>query len=135
MNYNYASAIKKNEDFPGDPSYNKQMLYIPQEFFKSSLMFNYLTSSKIIKFVSLNAFYTYTGKRYMNADNTVFNPHYMLVDVNMNFGFNFFKSWNAHFMRNCSLKENCIFSSFLYYRRNFYETVRQNSRITLPTKK
>ena len=92
VNYNYAAATKKNEDFPGDPSYNKQILYIPQEFFKSSVMFNYLTSSKIIKFVSLNAFYTYTGRRYMNTDNTVFAPHYMLVDANIGIGFNLFKT-------------------------------------------
>jgi len=92
INYNYASATKKNEDFPGDPSFNKQMLYIPKEFFKSSVMFNYLTSSKIIKFVSLNAFYTYTGRRYMNTGNTVFAPHYILVDANLEIGFNIFKT-------------------------------------------
>ncbi len=92
LNFNYGNSLKKNEDFPGDPSYNKQMVYIPQNFFKSSLMLNYLTSSKIIKFVSLNAFYTYTGIRYMNSENTVFAAYYQLVDANINIGFNFLKT-------------------------------------------
>jgi len=90
FNYNYANSTKKNEDFPGDPSYNKQMLYIPKEFFKSSVMFNYLTSSKVIKFVSLNAFYTYSGLRYMNPDNSVYVPYYQLLDANLGIGFSIF---------------------------------------------
>jgi vitamin B12 transporter len=92
FNYNYANSLKKNEDFPGDPSYNKQMLYIPKENFKASLMFNYLTSSKIIKFVSLNAFYSYSGTRYMNPENSVFVPNYGLVDANLGIGLNIFKA-------------------------------------------
>ncbi len=90
FNYNYANSSKKNEDFPGDPSYNKQMLYIPKEFFKSSFMFNYLTSSKVIKFVSLNAFYIYSGSRYMNPENTVYEPFYQLLDANLDIGFSIF---------------------------------------------
>lgn len=92
FNYNYANSLKKNEDFPGDPSYNKQMLYIPQEYFKASVMFNYLTSSEIIKFVSLNAFYSYSGRRYMNSENTIFVPNYGLADANLSFGLNIFKA-------------------------------------------
>lgn len=87
VNYSNSTAIKKNEDYPGDPSYGKQMLYIPQELVKTALMMNYLTSSKVLKFVSLNLFYSFTGRRYMSSDNTSFLPGYSVFDANCSVGF------------------------------------------------
>ena len=92
ISYNYGTALKKNEDFPDDPSYNKQLIYIPKEMFKSSFMFNYLTSSNIIKYVSFNVFYNFTGKRFVNFENTVFVPYYELVDANIKTAFNVLES-------------------------------------------
>ncbi|MCI0450515.1 MAG: TonB-dependent receptor plug domain-containing protein [Chlorobi bacterium] len=87
FSYNYGTAKKKNEDFPDDPSYNKQLIYIPKEMFKSQFMFNYLTSSNVIKYVSFNVFYNFTGKRYVNFENTIFTPYYERIDVNIATGF------------------------------------------------
>jgi outer membrane receptor protein involved in Fe transport len=92
ISYNYGTALKKNEDFPGDPSYNKQLIYIPKEIFKSSFMFNYLTSSNLIKYVSFNVLYNFTGKRFLNIENTVFVPYYETVDANIGTAFNILES-------------------------------------------
>ena len=88
LNYNYGSSVKKNEDFPGDPSYNKQLIYLPNEMIKSSFMFNYLPTSKFIKCVSFNLFYSYITRRYTNFENTQFAPRFDILDGNAGMGFN-----------------------------------------------
>ena len=88
FNYNYGSSVKKNEDFPGDPSYNKQLIYLPKEMIKSSFMFNYLPTSKFIKYVSFNLFYSYITRRYTNFENTQFAPRFDILDGNAGMGFN-----------------------------------------------
>lgn len=92
LNYNFGTSLKRNEDYPNDPSFNKQLIYLPQEFVKSSIILNYLPKTKIIKFVSLRTFYTFSGKRYKNFENTDFAPYYDLIDANMSIGFSTFKS-------------------------------------------
>jgi vitamin B12 transporter len=92
VNYNYGTSLKKNEDFPGDKTYLKQLLYLPREYFKSSLMLNYLPKIKWLKAIYLTVFYTFTGKRYMNFENTIFAPYFELVDANFCFNLNLFKS-------------------------------------------
>lgn len=83
VNYNYGTALKKNMDFAGDPAYDKQLIYIPQEFFKSSLGFSYLPESKLIKLISIQGYYTFTGKRYTDFSNTRYVPFYELIDANI----------------------------------------------------
>ncbi len=92
FNYNFGKAIKKNEDFPGDPTYNKQLIYIPEEMVKASLMFNYLPTSKLLKLVSFNVFYRFTTRRYVNFENTDFVPRYDVFDANAGFGLKVFGS-------------------------------------------
>ncbi|MCC6865107.1 MAG: TonB-dependent receptor [Ignavibacteria bacterium] len=86
FNYCYGSSTKKNEDFPGDPSYNKQLIYLPKTMVKASIMMNYLTTSKFLNFVSFNLFYNYSSKRYSNFENTVFISGYKIFDANIGFG-------------------------------------------------
>jgi len=88
VNYNYGKAVKKNQDSPNDQTYLKQLIYLPQETFKSSLILEFLPEFKLLKSISLNVFYTFTGKRYMNLENTVFAPYYELVDANISFNLN-----------------------------------------------
>jgi outer membrane cobalamin receptor len=83
LNYSYGNAIKKNEDFEGDPSYNKQLIYLPKEMIKASFMIHYLTTSKLLKSVSFNLFYKFNTKRYTNFENTVFIPRFDVVDANL----------------------------------------------------
>jgi iron complex outermembrane receptor protein len=87
LDYNYGKATKKNEDYAGDPSYNKQLIYLPKETVKSSLMLLYLPTSKIIKFVSFNLFYKHISRRYSNFENTEFVPGYGTFDCNAGIGF------------------------------------------------
>jgi len=105
--FNYGTAIKESEDYPGDPTYGKQLIYIPQEFSKGSLGIGYLTSSKVIKFVSLHVFYSYAGRRYSDLENTSFTPHYGIFDGNFSVGLNVFKSEvNLKFAVNNIFNEN-----------------------------
>ena len=87
INYTFGSALKKNQDYPGDPSYNKQLIYLPKEMVKASIMLNYLTTSKFIKFVSFSLFYNFSTRRYTNFENTEFNPRYDVLDGNIGLGF------------------------------------------------
>lgn len=107
FNYTYGTALKKNSDFPNDPTYNKQMIYIPKEMVKASFMFNYLTTSKLLKLVSFNVFYRFASQRYMNFENTVFAPRYDVFDANISFGFKAFKSdFNLKLMVNNIFNED-----------------------------
>lgn len=92
INYSYGEAIKKNEDFSGDPSVSKQLIYIPREQFKSALSIKYLPSSKFLNFVSLNVFYNYAGKRFTNFENTLFVPYYETIDANVSVNMKIFSS-------------------------------------------
>jgi vitamin B12 transporter len=92
FNYNYGTALKKSKDSENDASYNKQLLYLPKEYAKSSLNLSYAPAGAFVKLISLNIFYTFTGKRYINAENTRFIPYYELFDANINVTFNLLKT-------------------------------------------
>lgn len=92
LNYNYGTSIKESYDFPGDDAYNKQLIYIPQEYFKSSLGLSYSFIKGVLKQISVNLFYAYTGKRYVDPENTRFEPYYDLIDANINVTFNLFNT-------------------------------------------
>jgi outer membrane cobalamin receptor len=87
INYTYSNALKKNSDFPDDPTYGKQLIYLPKEMVKASIMFNYLTTSKLLKYVSFSLFYNFSTKRYTNFENTQFVPRYDVIDGNLGLGF------------------------------------------------
>lgn len=89
FNYSFGSAVKKSEDFPGDPSYGKQLIYLPNEMVKGSIMMNYLTTSKLLKYVSFSLFYNFSTRRYSNFENTQYVPRYDVFDGNIGAGFNF----------------------------------------------
>lgn len=89
VSYSFGSAIKKSEDFPGDPSYGKQLIYLPKEMVKGSIMMNYLTTSKLLKYVSFSLFYNFSTRRYSNFENTQFIPRYDVWDGNIGAGFKF----------------------------------------------
>lgn len=87
FNYTYSNALKKNEDFAGDPSYNKQLIYLPKEMVKSSILLNYyLTTSKILKFVSFSLFCSFNTRRFTNFENTQFIPRFGVLDGNIGLG-------------------------------------------------
>ncbi len=63
INYSYTKSVKKSSDYYGDPTFDKQIFYIPLELGKCNLNLNYNKSG-------INLFYTFTGKRYINFENT-----------------------------------------------------------------
>jgi outer membrane cobalamin receptor len=65
---------------------------LPQEYAKSSLNISCEPDGALVKLISLNIFYTFTGKRYINAENTKFIPYYELVDANINLTLNLLKT-------------------------------------------
>jgi iron complex outermembrane receptor protein len=82
VNYSFGEAVKKNIDFPGDPSYNKQLIYLPKEMLKSGFMFYYLPTRSILKYLSFSLFYKFASKRYVNFENTLFSPEFDVFDAN-----------------------------------------------------
>ncbi|MEZ4691171.1 MAG: hypothetical protein R3A12_13815 [Ignavibacteria bacterium] len=62
LSYTYTQALKTSSEYENDPTYNKQIFYIPEEMAKLNFL-NYYKSG-------LNLFYTFTGSRYTNFENT-----------------------------------------------------------------
>lgn len=87
INYTNSKALKKSSDYSGDPTYGKQLIYLPKEMVKASIMMNYLTTSKLLKFVSFSLFYNFSTRRYTNFENTQFVPRYDALDGNFGLGF------------------------------------------------
>jgi iron complex outermembrane receptor protein len=107
INYTFGNALKKNIDYPGDPSFNKQLIYIPKEMIKASIMLNYLTTSKFIKYVSFSLFYNFSTRRYTNFENTEFIPRYDVLDGNIGLGFQKEQiEFSVKFIANNILNEN-----------------------------
>jgi vitamin B12 transporter len=107
LNYNKTEALKLDKKFETDPTYSKQLINLPQEFFKSSVNLDYTADNKFFKSISLNLFYTFTGKRYTDFENTRFIPYYELVDCNINFVFSLFRTETSFkFAVNNALNEN-----------------------------
>ena len=63
VSYSFTNSIKKSNDYENDPTFGKQIFYIPQELGKCNFTLNYMQSG-------INMFYTFTGKRYTNFENT-----------------------------------------------------------------
>ncbi|MCB0729103.1 MAG: TonB-dependent receptor [Ignavibacteriae bacterium] len=63
LSYTYTQALKTSSEYENDPTYNKQIFYIPEEMAKLNFSLNYYKSG-------LNLFYTFTGSRYTNFENT-----------------------------------------------------------------
>lgn len=76
ISYTYNKSVKKNLDYPGDPSLGKQIFYVPVELAKGSLNFKY-------KAVALNLFYNFLGKRYVDFENKKFLPGVDVFDANI----------------------------------------------------
>ena len=64
---------KKNEDFPGDPTYNKFLIYLPQQIFTGSVLY---TPERWSFFLQ----YMWSSFRYATAYNDKFLPHYDIVN-------------------------------------------------------
>lgn len=72
LNYSRNSSLKKNEDFTGDPTYNKQLIYIPKDLFKLNLDYS-------IESFGVTASGILIGERYTDFENRIaMNPDFIL---------------------------------------------------------
>ena len=81
--YAYTSSVKKSSEFPGDPSFNKQIFYVPKNNFKVNF-------SLFVKHVGINLFYDLIGKRYTDFENSSYLPATELLDGNIFINFEMF---------------------------------------------
>ena len=81
--YAYTSSVKKSSEFPGDPSFNKQIFYVPKNNFKVNF-------SLFVKHVGINLFYNLIGKRYTDFENSSYLPATELLDGNILINFEMF---------------------------------------------
>jgi len=82
FNYSYAynKSIKTSSDYPGDPSFGKQIFYVPVELSKINIEAGY-------KNAEINLFYSFTGKRFSDFENLDRLPVIDLLDGNVNYTF------------------------------------------------
>ena len=72
VNYSMNSSVKNNSDYTGDPTYNKQLIYIPKDLFKFS-------ADVVYKSSGIGLYNIILGKRYTDFENTAFlNPGFLL---------------------------------------------------------
>ena len=84
LNYSHSSSVKDNETTSNDPTYGKQLIYIPVELSKTNIGFNY-------KDIGVNLYYRFIGKRYTNYENTDFLPAVDLLDGSFNYSLDIWK--------------------------------------------
>ena len=84
INYSAANSVKNNSDFPGDPTFGKQMFYIPAQQMKVNFNIAYNSTG-------LNLFYSFTGKRFTDLENLNYLPAVDLVEGNIYQNINFDK--------------------------------------------
>lgn len=75
---NFINSKKTNESYAGDPSKEKYLPYLPLQSVKVGLMIEY-------KNVGLNLFYTHTGKRFSDFENTKQINPFNILDGNISF--------------------------------------------------
>ncbi|MEP7145819.1 MAG: TonB-dependent receptor [bacterium] len=76
INYSHTLSIKKSQDYTNDPTYGKQIFYIPVNLAKLNLTIQY-------KDAGANLYYTYTGRRFINFENTEQLPAVNIVEGNI----------------------------------------------------
>jgi outer membrane cobalamin receptor len=82
--YSYNNTFKNSEDFPGDPSYGKQLIYIPLHDFKFG-------AESAYKNTGINMFGYYTAKRYSDSENKNMMENIFTLDGNIFYKLNLFR--------------------------------------------
>ena len=79
-NYTRTYSVKTSEDYPGDPSYKKQLIYIPGNMFRIDAGFDFSGSGAAL-------YGTYTGSRYSDYENTMPMNSVFTLDANLHASF------------------------------------------------
>ncbi|HMQ69409.1 MAG TPA: TonB-dependent receptor [Ignavibacteria bacterium] len=83
LSYSYTQALKTSSEYENDPTFGKQIFYVPEEMAKLNLSLNYINTG-------LNLFYTFTGSRYTNFENTESLSPVDLIEANVFQNFSFY---------------------------------------------
>ena len=84
---NLVNIRKTSSAYPGDPTQDKFLPYIPRQSAK-------LNFGIIYKSVEMNLFYSFNGNRYSDFSNTVKMKEFNTVDGNISYGFLFYKIYS-----------------------------------------
>ena len=76
VKYSFTDARKRNVDYPNDPTYDRQLVYIPTDNLN-------ITLAVRLNPVTLSLNNTLVGGRYLTADNTASLPSYRLTNANV----------------------------------------------------
>lgn len=87
FSYCNTNSVKKSSDYENDPSYGKKLFYVPQQLVKLNISLN-------IYKTGINLFYSFTGKRFTDFENTNFLPACDIVEGNI---FQDFKTGKINF--------------------------------------
>ncbi len=76
VNYSYTNALKMNQDSLNDPTFEKQLTYVPKEILNVSL-------SATLRPFTINVAYLVVGERFTSSDDATSVPAYRLVNQNV----------------------------------------------------
>lgn len=76
VSYTHNKSIKTSENYAGDPTSNKQIIYIPEEQVKSNIEFRFNS-------LGINLFYSYLGRRFSDQENLIALPPASVIDGNI----------------------------------------------------
>ena len=75
VQYSFTDARKRNVDFAGDPSFDRQLVYTPTDVLNARIGFGG-------KPLRVNVMHSLVGARYLTADNTASLPSFRVTDAN-----------------------------------------------------
>ncbi|MCE1164403.1 MAG: TonB-dependent receptor [Bacteroidetes bacterium] len=81
ISYTRTVSVKTSEDYPGDASYKKQLIFIPVHAFKFDAGFEYYKTG-------VSIYGNYTGERYSDYENTISMQSVFTLDGNIHTTFN-----------------------------------------------
>lgn len=112
--YSNTRSLKKSVDFTGDPSYDKQIFYVPDQLVKCNIYLKYKESG-------LNIFYCFTGKRFTDFENNNFLPAVDMFELNFcqNLKFDKFNTLLKLEVNNLFNKDYQIISGYPMPLRNY----------------
>jgi vitamin B12 transporter len=76
VHYSFTDARKRNLDFAGDPSFDRQLAYIPADVLNVRIGFGGRP-------LRLNVMHSIVGGRYLTSDNTMSLPSFRVSDANI----------------------------------------------------
>ncbi len=83
MSYATSSSRKISADYPGDPTVNTQLAYVPKRMLSFSASSTIDVGTSLVKDLGVVVAYSFVGYRYVTEDNSQFLPSYQLVNLSL----------------------------------------------------